>query len=141
MEKHTNPEYPLARILAMVEKDGDERFGTPQMKSVTTRVELQDACRIDALAAVAGGSRASVLEHLLLVGLEEVLENLKKESLAKYFDALEVEYSRAFPSAYEKVEALGKDDENVTKADLVVHDFIEAQSIAKSVVELAKGNE
>ena len=48
---------------------------------------------------------------------------------------------RAFPSAYEKVEALGKDDENVTKTDLEIHDFIEAQNIVKTAVELAKGNE
>ena len=85
MEKQTNPDYALARLLAMVEKDGDERFGAPQLKSVTTRVELQDACKIDALAAVAGGSRASVLEHLLLVGLEEVLENISEESRKNIF--------------------------------------------------------
>lgn len=124
MEKQTNPDYALARLLAMVEKDEDERFGAPQLKSVTTRVELQDACKIDALAAVAGGSRASVLEHLLLVGLEEVLENISEESCKKYFQALEAEYLRAFPSAFEKVEALGDDDEFVTKAEVEVHQFL-----------------
>ena len=69
----------------MVEKDGDERFGAPQLKSVTTRVELQDACKIDALAAVAGGSRASVLEHLLLVGLKRCWKIFPKNRAKNIF--------------------------------------------------------
>lgn len=132
MEKLTNPDYPLARLLSMIEKDEDERFGAPAMKSVTTRVELTDACRIDALASVAGGSRAAVLEHLLLVGLDEVLDKLKPESLAKYFDALELEFSRVFPSAFDKVEALGQHDESVTSSDLQVHDFLKSHKLSKS---------
>ena len=53
-----------------------------------------------------------------------MLENISEESRKKYFHALEAEYSRAFPSAFEKVEALGDDDEFVTKAEVEVHQFL-----------------
>lgn len=131
MKELTDPNNPLARALAIIEKDEEERFGATQMKSVTTRLPLEDVCKIDALASVAGGSRAQILENLLLSGLEQVLQNLKQQTFLKYADALEAEYDKAFPSSALKVEVLGADDESVTKADLEVSKFHENRQILK----------
>ena len=128
-----DPSNPLARVIASIENDGDERFGTPDVKTMTTRIDRGDACRVDAIATVAGVSRATLLGQLILIGLDQVTTNLSSASVRKYGQQLAREYEKEFPEAWAKVEALGADDEAVSKRDIEIHDAIENQKLVDTL--------
>ena len=129
---------PLARLISDIEGDADERFGLPDLKTMTTRIERTEACRVDAIATLAGSSRANVLAQLILIGLDSVVASLSPDSVRKYGQSLIKEYEKEFPSAWAKVEALGPDDESVSNRDVEVHDAIEANNVANAFYEQEK---
>ena len=96
---------------------------------MTTRIDRGDACRVDAIATVAGVSRATLLGQLILIGLDQVTTNLSSASVRKYSQQLAREYEKEFPGAWAKVEALGADDEAVSKREIEIHDAIEGQKL------------
>lgn len=139
MNKLYDPSHPLARLLASVEKDEEDRFGDSRsLKSVSTRVDLIDACKIDALAAVSGESRSYVLENLILSGLEEVLSNLSKESLSRFYDSLEAEFKKNFPDVVHKVEAYRDEPEFISNQEIEVCDFIQNAENRRMLIKEAE---
>ena len=139
MDKLYDPSHPLARLLASVEKDAEDRFGDSRsLKSVSTRVDLIDACKIDALAAVSGESRSYVLENLILSGLEEVLSNLSKESLSRFHDSLESEFKKNFPDVVGKVEAFRDEPEFISNQEIEVYEFIQSAENSRMLIQQAQ---
>lgn len=140
MNKLYDPEHPLARLLASIEKDEEDRFGgdSRSLKSVSTRVDLIDACRIDALAAVSGESRSFVLENLILSGLCEVLANLSKESLSRFNDSLVLEFKKNFPDVVEKVDAFSDEPEFVSNQEIEVCEFLKRDESYKMLIQQAQ---
>lgn len=134
----TDPNNPLAWLVSEIEGDTEERFGAPDLKTMTTRIERTEACRVDAIATLAGASRANVLSQLILIGLDSVIASLSPDSVRKYGQALIKEYEKEFPSAWAKVEALGADDESVSNREVEVHDAIEANNLANAFYEQEK---
>ena len=123
-----DPSNPLARVIASIENDSDERFGAPDVKTMTTRIDRGDACRVDAIATVAGVSRAT-LGQLILIGLDQVTTNLSSASVRKYSQQLAKEFEKEFPGAWQKVEALGEDDESVSKREIQIYETIKNQQL------------
>ena len=103
-----DPSNPLARVIASSENDSDERFGAPDVKTMTTRIDRGDACRVDAIATVAGVSRATLLGQLILIGLDQVTTNLSSASVRKYSQQLAKEFEKEFPGAWQKLRLLVK---------------------------------
>ena len=103
-----DPSNPLARVIASIENDSDERFGAPDVKTMTTRIDRGDACRVDAIATVAGVSRATLLGQLILIGLDQVTTNLSSASVRKYSQQLAKEFEKEFPGAWQKLRLLVK---------------------------------
>ena len=103
-----DPTNPLARVIASIENDSDERFGAPDVKTMTTRIDRGDACRVDAIATVAGVSRATLLGQLILIGLDQVTTNLSSASVRKYSQQLAKEFEKEFPGAWQKLRLLVK---------------------------------
>ena len=134
----TDPNNPLAWLVSEIEGDTEERFGTPDLKTMTTRIERTEACRVDAIANIANTSRANVLSQLILIGLDSVIGSLSPDSVRKYGKALGKELEKEFPDAWAKVEALGPDDESVSNRDVEVHDAIENQRIFDTFYEQDK---
>ena len=139
MDKLYDPSHPLARLLASVEKDEESRFGDSRsLKSVSTRVDLIDACKIDALAAVSGESRSYILENLILSGLAEVLSNLSKESLSRFHDSLESEFKKNFPDVVPKVEAFRDEPGFISNQELEVYEFIQVAEATRMLSKQAE---
>ena len=124
-----DPSNPLARVIASIENDSDERFGAPDVKTMTTRIDRGDACRVDAIATVAGVSRATLLGQLILIGLDQVTTNLSSASVRKYSQQLAKEFEKEFPGAWQNVEALGEDDESVSKREIQIYETIKNQQL------------
>ena len=124
-----DPTNPLALVIATIENDSDERFGAPDVKTMTTRIDRGDACRVDAIATVAGVSRATLLGQLILIGLDQVTTNLSSASVRKYSQQLAKEFEKEFPGAWQKVEALGEDDESVSKREIQIYETIKNQQL------------
>ena len=97
-----DPSNPLARVIASIENDSDERFGAPDVKTMTTRIDRGDACRVDAIATVAGVSRATLLGQLILIGLDQVTTNLSSASVRKYSQQLAKEFEKRIPRCLAK---------------------------------------
>lgn len=139
MDKLYDPSHPLARLLASVEKDEEERFGDSRsLKSVSTRVDLIDACKIEALAFVSGESRSYILENLILSGLSEVLSNLSKESLLRFHDSLESEFKKNFPDVVPKVEAFRDEPGFVSNQEIEVYDYIKNAELNRALIQQAQ---
>lgn len=139
MDKLYDPSHPLARLLASVEKDEEERFGDSRsLKSVSTRVDLIDACKIDALASVSGESRSYILENLILSGLSEVLSNLSKESLLRFHDSLESEFKKNFPDVVPKVEEFRDEPGFVSNQEIEVYDYIKNAELNRALIQQAQ---
>ena len=133
-----DPNNPLAWLVSEIEGDTEERFGAPDLKTMTTRIERTYACRVDAIANIANTSRANVLSQLILIGLDSVIGSLSPDSVRKYGKALMKEYGKEFPDSWAKVEALGADDESVSNRDVEVHDAIENQRMVDALDEYNK---
>ena len=95
---------------------------------MTTRIDRGDACRVDAIATVAGVSRATLLGQLILIGLDQVTTNLSSASVRKYSQQLAKEFEKEFPGVWQKVEAL-EDDESVSKREIQIYETIKNQQL------------
>ena len=63
---------------------------------------------VDAIATVAGVSRATLLGQLILIGLDQVTTNLSSASVRKYSQQLAKEFEKEFPGAWQKLRLLVK---------------------------------
>ena len=64
-----------------------------------------------------------------MIGLDQVTTNLSSASVRKYSQQLAKEFEKEFPGAWQKVEALGEDDESVSKREIQIYETIKNQQL------------